>query len=418
MTVVGFVPAKGHSERVPRKNLRLLNGEPLLSVTLRLLRSCEAITDIYVQTDDAEIAKLALSMGCLVLPLTQEETALDGHGIFAHGVRAVPEADVYVQMMCTSPFIRVETIQQMIQQVSASQDSAALGGAMTGYLWQWRETPTIPNSQTLRPVQTEAMGLYVVAGPVAREHGRRIRGSSAYVHGDRCECLDIDTEEDFRLADLVAKGQHQEAMHRLNRLKPILSSAALADAGAGVVAHGGCPMFPWARVFGRAKTLSLRLKRTDDGSIYDALRHYEYVAQGDVLVVNHPCGDLAYFGELNARAALQRGAAGYVSNGPLRDRAGLAQLQFPCWAPRTTPSDVKDVACVESINEPVVMNGQVVEPHDLIFADADGVVVLPWRQAEAILAQAMAALDTERRIIQDMALGVSPLSLTASHGAF
>lgn len=61
--ILAVVPARGGSKGVPRKNIRLLGGEPLITYTLREALACPLITDLVVSTDDPEIQRLALERG-------------------------------------------------------------------------------------------------------------------------------------------------------------------------------------------------------------------------------------------------------------------------------------------------------------------------------------------------------------------
>jgi CMP-N,N'-diacetyllegionaminic acid synthase len=74
--VLGVIPARGGSKRIPRKNLRLLKGEPLLSYTIRAAQQARRLTDWVVSTEDREIANLALSYGATVVE-RPEDLALD-----------------------------------------------------------------------------------------------------------------------------------------------------------------------------------------------------------------------------------------------------------------------------------------------------------------------------------------------------
>jgi CMP-N,N'-diacetyllegionaminic acid synthase len=65
--VLGVVPARGGSKRIPRKNLRLLNGKPLIWYTIEAAKQAKKLTDWVVSTEDKEIANLALSYGAYVV---------------------------------------------------------------------------------------------------------------------------------------------------------------------------------------------------------------------------------------------------------------------------------------------------------------------------------------------------------------
>jgi CMP-N,N'-diacetyllegionaminic acid synthase len=70
--VLGVIPARGNSKRVPRKNLRLLCGKPLIWHTIEAAKQAKRLTDWVVSTEDMEIASLALSYGAHVVKRPEE----------------------------------------------------------------------------------------------------------------------------------------------------------------------------------------------------------------------------------------------------------------------------------------------------------------------------------------------------------
>ena len=65
--VTAFVPLKGHSSRVPGKNLRDFHGRPLFHVILETLLEADTVAGVYIDTDDDEIAASAASLEVLML---------------------------------------------------------------------------------------------------------------------------------------------------------------------------------------------------------------------------------------------------------------------------------------------------------------------------------------------------------------
>ena len=55
MKVLAIIPARGGSKGIPRKNVRLMNGKPLIAYAIQHAKECERITDVAVSTDDEEI---------------------------------------------------------------------------------------------------------------------------------------------------------------------------------------------------------------------------------------------------------------------------------------------------------------------------------------------------------------------------
>lgn len=110
--MVAFLPAKGTSERIESKNMKLLNGKPLFLHTLEKLCKCDFIDDVYLDSDSDEILYYAKSY-LNYIPLKRDPglatNKTDGHQMFYNEIRQV-EADIYIQILCTSPFISPETI--------------------------------------------------------------------------------------------------------------------------------------------------------------------------------------------------------------------------------------------------------------------------------------------------------------------
>jgi len=152
------------------------------------------------------------------------------------------------------------------------------------------------------------------------------------------------------------------------------------------------PMWEGATMVGAAYTVWTR--PGDNAGIHEALRH---VQPGDVLVINGG-GDesRALIGELVGGRARARGVAGFVIDGAVRDAPGLAEYGMPVFARGLTPAGpYKDGPYV--VAAPTAVGGVVVDPGDVIVADADGVVVIPLAQADAVADLAQAKHDDELR---------------------
>ena len=115
MKVVAFLPAKGTSERIESKNLKLLNGKPLFFHTLEKLCACDFIDEVYLDSESDEILNYAPYLR--YIPMKRDPqlatNKTDGHKMFYNEVRQV-EADIYIQILGTSPFISPQTIKKGI----------------------------------------------------------------------------------------------------------------------------------------------------------------------------------------------------------------------------------------------------------------------------------------------------------------
>ena len=117
-------------------------------------------------------------------------------------------------------------------------------------------------------------------------------------------------------------------------------------------------------------------------------------------------GRIAPWGELLSTASHARGAAGCVTDGLTRDVRAIRQLKFPVFHGGIGPLDSKGRGKTSQIDVPVVCAGVRVEPGDLIFGDADGVVAIPQAIEQQVLARAFEKVTGEDKTRQDLANGV------------
>ncbi|MGZ8920082.1 MAG: acylneuraminate cytidylyltransferase family protein [Limisphaerales bacterium] len=72
MRILGIIPARGGSKGVPRKNVRMLGGKPLICHSIDAAKGCKSVSHFLVSTDDPEITQIATSWGAEVLPRPAE----------------------------------------------------------------------------------------------------------------------------------------------------------------------------------------------------------------------------------------------------------------------------------------------------------------------------------------------------------
>ena len=72
MKIVALIPARGGSKGLPRKNMRLLGGNPLISYTITAALKCPEVNSVIVSTEDSEIKETALQWGAKVIDRPSE----------------------------------------------------------------------------------------------------------------------------------------------------------------------------------------------------------------------------------------------------------------------------------------------------------------------------------------------------------
>lgn len=132
MNIVAIIPAKGDSKRVPRKNLRLMLGKPLIAWAIEAAKNSKEITRVIVSTPDKEIAEVAKKYGAEAPFLEPAEISASGgniEGVLHHAVewlkkneQCVPDALVLLQT--TNPLRRSSDLDAAIRQfIQSGADS-------------------------------------------------------------------------------------------------------------------------------------------------------------------------------------------------------------------------------------------------------------------------------------------------------
>jgi 4-hydroxy-4-methyl-2-oxoglutarate aldolase len=132
------------------------------------------------------------------------------------------------------------------------------------------------------------------------------------------------------------------------------------------------------------------------------------VAQrGQILVLTNGGGTQgALWGDVACTFAAQKGIAGVVADGPVRDIDALREMNFPVWATAISPSHPEKRG-PGSVNVPIVVDGVLVEPGDVIVADGDGVLVIPQAHLARTLEGARQRAGREVAIRQRIKAGES-----------
>lgn len=220
------IPARGGSKGVRRKNLRLVGGEPLVARAIRTVLALAQVDDVYVSTDDPEIAGVAMRAGARVVhrPARISGDQASSESAVAHVLAEIAEVaplpEVVVLVQATSPFIAQEDLQQAIDLVRRGDCDVAFSAARVD-LHLWREGPAglegvnhdarRRRRRQDRPVEHRETGaFYVMRTSGFLEHGHRFFGRLRVVEVEPLGSLEIDTEADLRLAELVHAARQTE----------------------------------------------------------------------------------------------------------------------------------------------------------------------------------------------------------------
>ncbi len=118
MKICAVIPARGGSKGIPRKNIKPLNGKPLIAWTIEAALQAQSIDRVIVSTEDEEIAVLAKQFGAEVpfmrsLALAQDDTPAIATAL--HAIEQLPCYDWVLYLQPTSPLRSVEDIDGIVQ---------------------------------------------------------------------------------------------------------------------------------------------------------------------------------------------------------------------------------------------------------------------------------------------------------------
>jgi len=125
---------------------------------------------------------------------------------------------------------------------------------------------------------------------------------------------------------------------------------------------------------------------------------------------------VAPWGELLSTASKYRGAAGALMDGCVRDIKPIRKMGFPVFHGGIAPLDSKGRGKIMAIDVPIECGGVKIESGDLIFGDADGVVVIPKAHEKRVLDLAFEKISGERNTLADLQRGDKLADVFARYG--
>ncbi len=132
------------------------------------------------------------------------------------------------------------------------------------------------------------------------------------------------------------------------------------------------------------------------------------LAPGDVVVHSTDyAGNNTPWGELMSTAARMRGAVGCVCDANVRDGVKIIEMGFPVYYAGIRPLDSKGRGLVVALDVPIRCGEVLVKSGDIIFADFDGIVVIPTEVRERVLQLALEKIGKENLVRKDLQEGKS-----------
>ena len=224
MKTLAVIPARGGSKRVPRKNIRLFCGKPMISYSIDAALQSSLFDEVVVSTDDQEIASVSKQFGASVLYPRPDEISDDITGVMvvvAHALEQITKQGRHPNEVCmiyaTAPMIRTKDLLKSYKKFqstdkdfvfSAAEFAAPIFRSFTiqpdGSAKMLQPEYYQMNSQDLPPT-------YHDAAQFCWGRAEAIRDTNAVIYSERAlpfvlpsyRVVDIDTPEDWQRAELL-----------------------------------------------------------------------------------------------------------------------------------------------------------------------------------------------------------------------
>ena len=228
MQVLAIIPARGGSKRIPRKNVALVGGLPLVTHSIRHAISSQRVTTTVVSTDDAEIAAIARAEGADVIerPLSLANDMSSSESALLHVLdarRAVGHEDpaLVVFLQCTSPVREPADIDNAVAQFERQgADSLMSACENTKFIWALGaegarslnyDYRNRKREQDLDPQFQENGSIYVFRPQLLRATNNRLGGTIAIYSMGYWSSFQVDSQEDLELCDWILRRRRAPA---------------------------------------------------------------------------------------------------------------------------------------------------------------------------------------------------------------
>ncbi|MDR2408497.1 MAG: acylneuraminate cytidylyltransferase family protein [Bacteroidales bacterium] len=223
-SILAIIPARGGSKGIPKKNICLLNGKPLLLYTIEALQACRTTMFIVVSTDNAEITAIAKTKNICVInrPRKFATDRANTESVLLHVLNYLEKQEnkgfeFILTVQPTSPFRKPETIDRFINrflrkknvynaQLTLHEDYADFW-VKNNYKYT-RLYPDAPRRrQDRKPLYVENGCLYITNSKVLRETNSVLGSRCNGFIIDKSESLDINEMEDLEMANIIMRNK-------------------------------------------------------------------------------------------------------------------------------------------------------------------------------------------------------------------
>lgn len=218
-SIAAVIPARGGSKGIPRKNIRLIAGIPLIAHSILDCQDSQLVRQVFVSTDDEEIAQISKEYGATVIhrPSKIAGDNASSESALRHAVEEIEAAgfapDLIVFLQCTSPVRTGEDIDRAVCHLQAARADSLLSVSPSHrFLWQDKAGEAVSinydyqhrqRRQDLAPQYVENGSIYIFKPWVLKSLNNRLGGKVALFQMDEKASLEIDSLLDWKILELL-----------------------------------------------------------------------------------------------------------------------------------------------------------------------------------------------------------------------
>ena len=229
MKALAIITARGGSKRIPRKNIKEFCSKPIIAYSIKAAIDSGVFDEVMISTEDEEIARISERYGAKIPFFRSEKTASDyatTTDVLMEVLDEYEKRDMHYDMACciypTAPFITAGRLREAVETLKESEADTLI--PVVGFSYPPQRALVIEDgrlvfkypeylvarSQDLEKHYHDAGQFYVFKTKAFKETGNLMKGNIVPMVLDEMEVQDIDTEQDWELAQVKYKLLHPQ----------------------------------------------------------------------------------------------------------------------------------------------------------------------------------------------------------------
>lgn len=221
---LAFIPVRGGSKSIPGKNIKMLNGKPLIWWNLIELQASDLIDSIIVATDCSEIKKVVQSFEMKKVTIydrsshnAQDTSSTESVILEFFENSQVDDDDIFFLVQATSPFTKKVDFESALMKFKfENADSLLTCTKIKRFIWSEDGVPlnydfkSRPRRQDFEGILVENGSFYISKVRSIKNSKNRLSGKIAiYIMDDERTFFELDDEQDWKITELLLNGTHK-----------------------------------------------------------------------------------------------------------------------------------------------------------------------------------------------------------------